>query len=98
MRPSCVSQPQSVPFVAALIADARAEIAAAWQALPSSDRSSKSRPDRRCLVRFAGRQQGCGGVPSFDLYNIIAGEDVTIGSTVTLNSLRAKGFTVEVVS
>ena len=92
MRPSCVSQPQSVSFVAALIADARAEIAAAWQAVP------KASPKPRCRVRFAGRQQGYGICRGFDLYNIVDGEGVTIGSTVTLNSLRAKGFVPEVVS
>jgi hypothetical protein len=49
------------------------------------------------VLKAIGVQPGFGSIPSRTLYNIIAGE-YCIGSTVTIESMLAKGYRVEVVA
>ena len=53
---------------------------------------------RTCQVRYQGFQQGFGAFPGFELYNIVAGDGLKAGSTVTLKSLIERGYAPEVVS
>ena len=49
------------------------------------------------LVRFQGWQQGFGSMPGRALFNVVAGP-YTVGSTVTIETMLAAGYRVEVVS
>lgn len=49
-------------------------------------------------VQFIGLQGGADGMDAFALYNILSGPGLCVGSTVTRQSLEAKGFRVEVVN
>lgn len=48
------------------------------------------------VLKFAGHQPGFGTLPGRDLYNVISG-DYAHGSTVTIESMKMRGFKVEVV-
>jgi hypothetical protein len=49
------------------------------------------------LVRFCGYQQGFGSMPGRALWNVVAGP-YTVGSTVTIETMLAAGYRVEVIS
>lgn len=48
------------------------------------------------LLKSRGYQPGCGSIPGRMLYNV-AGGDYALGSTVTIETLLAQGYRVEVV-
>lgn len=57
---------------------------------------------KHAIVKFIGRQEGFGTVPSFDLYNIIAlsekHPELAVNSTVTLATIRKAGFVARCIN
>jgi hypothetical protein len=48
------------------------------------------------FLKFQGTQQGFGTLPSRDLYNVVGG-DYVIGSTVTIETMKERGFKIHFV-
>lgn len=58
--------------------------------------AAKSTKPPTVFLRFVGKQEGFGKIPSRDLYNVIGG-DYCVGSTVTRETMEQQGFKVVVV-
>jgi hypothetical protein len=48
------------------------------------------------FLKFQGTQQGFGTLPPRDLYNVVGG-DYVIGSTVTIETMKDRGFKIHFV-
>jgi len=50
----------------------------------------------KVFLKFQGTQQGFGTLPIRDLYNVVGG-DYVIGSTVTIETMKERGFKIHLV-